>query len=95
MKSFKCPSCGAPMKAGEEKCNYCGAYVVREEEKEEKKEKPSQNWATNLFDGIQNFINGFKVKPDFSIVLFVILMIVFFPAGIIYLLINLDSDKKS
>lgn len=29
-KQLKCPSCGAPHKETEEKCNWCGSYFVSE-----------------------------------------------------------------
>ncbi len=79
-----CKSCGGNISSNEKFCKFCGAsnpnYL------EESKQK-SDNFPIKTENKI------IEVPEKMNVAVFIILLIVFWPAAIIYLLVN-ESKKK-
>ncbi|HEY8395377.1 MAG TPA: hypothetical protein VIK96_01210 [Bacilli bacterium] len=77
-KSCECRSCGNIIYVTDKKCPYCGST-----------NQPAPSNINYVTYQAQN-----KKEEEINWVIFIILMIVFWPAGLIYLLIKETSKKK-
>ena len=85
MKDFVCPNCGNIVVESEPECKYCGT------------KNPNFNGESTAVAIKENDSNGSQQassgdKKNFSVALFVILLIFFWPAALIYAIIA--STKK-
>lgn len=81
-ESNYCPNCGAQLFDDVVKCEYCD-HDLRP------KKKASQTFDEGLKDigdTAQNLVDDITNNKDFNVVLFIILLMVFWPAGVIYLI---------
>jgi DNA-directed RNA polymerase subunit RPC12/RpoP len=72
---IKCSSCGATLDQTETVCPYCEAII----------KKPRENNAPEpRFSSVQPQKNAQNLKPNFSVGLFIFLLILFWPFALLY-----------
>ena len=95
MANFECPNCGNIVPASDKCCKYCGTanpnYVAPVK---------SQSFLSGLSNTLNSTVNkpsehsnssssvSNKPKKKFSVGIFILLLIIFWPAAIIYLLVT-------
>lgn len=94
-RSCECQSCGNIISVKDEKCPYCGTLNTRKFTNTNTNANSSSNTSSNdnSFVDKMNFISD-KDKQQLkkvNWVVFIILLIVFWPAAIVYLFVKLSS----
>lgn len=88
---LECPNCGYLLNSAEKVCKYCGSlnsgFV---EVKQAPKPRELQTVLSHNYNNNNNSNNNQQVKKDkdFGCLIFVLLLIFFWPAAIIYLLVK-------
>lgn len=87
-----CPSCGAKLSNTDETCRYCGSKNVGYQ-------KSSNSKVQDNFEQVKQFgsdvYNKIIQDKEINWVAFIILLIIFWPAAIIYLVVaTKDKEKK-
>ncbi|HHX79993.1 MAG TPA: hypothetical protein GX692_02900 [Acholeplasmataceae bacterium] len=94
-ESCECRSCGNIIYVTDKKCPYCGS--VKRPRQQEKTTYSSSQTRNKHQDGTSYASYQTKNKKDEEInwVIFIVLLIAFWPAAIIYLLVKESNKKKN
>ena len=90
---LECPNCGYQLNQAERVCKYCGSpnsSFVMVPQRESNRQVPSilnQNYSNQSNSNSNNSTNTTQ-KKDFGCLIFVLLLIFFWPAAIVYLIVK-------
>ena len=84
MKSFECPNCGNLMDDNEKRCKYCGSANPNYSGP---RYNPQPVAAVNAQQNAQSSTPVKKEKEKMNVLVFILLLIFFWPAAIIYAIV--------